>query len=96
MYIDTNELFDEIYLVLQSFKARTPIRHLMPDRVVEQSRLKFKHLMDNINRQPIAPGHPDFFHGLIFHSSPQEDMQTLHSSFSALEQVITTQVLSQE
>lgn len=68
----------------------------LPMNVVEEARMKFEHLMHHIATLPVQPGRPDFLHGMVFHSSPQEDMQNFHLSNSAMEQVITSQVFSKK
>lgn len=73
-----------------------PAVTFMPPHVIEEARLKFENLMHQIAMIPIAPGQPDFVHGMVFHSSPHEDMQNFHLSNSAMEQVITTQVFTKK
>ncbi|KAM7364696.1 chorion peroxidase [Cochliomyia hominivorax] len=77
-------------------KARIPGVSFMPPHVVEEARLKFQHLMQQISMIPIVPGQPDFFHGMVFHSTPHEDVQNFHLTNSAMEQVITTQIFSKK
>ena len=68
----------------------------MPLEIVEEARSMFQNLMHQMTMVSTAPGHPEFVHGMVFHSSIQEDLENFHLSNSAMEQLITTQVYTKK
>ncbi|XP_037956398.1 chorion peroxidase [Teleopsis dalmanni] len=77
-------------------KARMPSSTFLPLSIVEEARLKLGQLMHHVAMLPVQQGHPDFFHGIAFHSTPKEDIQNFHLSNSAMQQVITSQIFTQK
>lgn len=96
IYIEIFSFKNHLTTATRLDKARMPGVSFMPPNVVEEARMKFQHLMHQISHLPIAPGQPDFVHGMVFHSTPHEDVQNFHLTNSAMEQVITTQMFTKK
>lgn len=98
IFNDTNNQLQELDLFTAKTvnKSRRPSTTLMPSQIVEEGRSIFQHLMHQTNVVSTAPGHPEFVHGMVFHSSLQEDLENFHLSNSAMEQLLTTQVYSKK
>ncbi|XP_030375898.1 chorion peroxidase [Scaptodrosophila lebanonensis] len=80
----------------QNKARRSTLPLILPVDVLEEARKNFKHLMQDIAQIPVHPGQPDFTHGIMFHSTPQEDLHQQQLSNNALQQVITSQVFSKK
>ncbi|XP_017874355.1 PREDICTED: chorion peroxidase [Drosophila arizonae] len=77
-------------------KARAVFQTILPPDVIEDARKNFKHLMHGVAQIPVNRGHPDFTHGIMFHSSPKDDFHNFALSNSAFELVIASQVFGKK
>ncbi|EDV91128.1 GH17282 [Drosophila grimshawi] len=82
----------------ESKERRSAFPAILPPDVLEEARKNFEQLMHGVAHLqiPVQRGHPDFIHGIVFHSTPKEDLHNFALSNNALEQVITTQVFGQK
>ncbi|KAM8706014.1 hypothetical protein ACLKA7_010326 [Drosophila subpalustris] len=81
----------------KSKERRMSFPSILPPDVLEEARQSFQHLMHGVAHQmQVHRGQPDFIHGIVFHSTPSEDLHSFAVSNNALEQVITTQVFGKK
>ncbi|XP_075146789.1 chorion peroxidase [Haematobia irritans] len=80
----------------RSNKARLASHTFLSPSVVEEARFRFENLMHKMAMIPVMPGQPEFVHNMVFHSSLHEDLQNFQLSNSAMEQIITTQVFTEQ
>ncbi|XP_064556463.1 chorion peroxidase [Drosophila montana] len=80
----------------QNKARRATIPSFLPPDVLEEARKNFEHLMHGVAQMPVLRGHPDFTHGIVFQSTPKEDLHNFALSNSALELVIASQVFGKK
>lgn len=64
----------------------------LTEDVLEKARAKFAKIMQSAVGAAVQRGHPDFLHNIMFHSNPQEDIESFHISTTAMQEVITSQI----
>ncbi|KAH8248259.1 hypothetical protein KR038_009704 [Drosophila bunnanda] len=69
---------------------------ILSPAILEEARRNFEHLMNGVAQIPVRRGFPDFAHGLVFHSTANDDLQNFAISNSAIQQVITTQLFGKK
>ncbi|XP_067615821.1 chorion peroxidase [Eurosta solidaginis] len=68
----------------------------LPMVILEHTFRRFEEQMQNLAMLSVRRGHPEFLHGISFHSNERDHRQHFHASNSAMQQVIAEQLLSKK